>query len=162
MVHQMCNPVSLFKPNEGCWSLNRRSVWQLQWGSSRIISWKLHATEFVSSNGISWLQLTCTHWKATTRIEDFVGRCRGVISKNWWCWWWRWWHWAGINCCGYNGSQPFVSFSVKSCRNKSTTQLQLQYPWLTFVWFSRQKYLKTKVQYFLSIYLVLSYSCTLH
>jgi len=25
------------------------------------------------------------------------------------------------NCWGHNGSQPIVSFSVKSCRNKSTT-----------------------------------------
>jgi len=27
----------------------------------------------------------------------------------------------------HNGNQPIVSLSVKGCRNKSTTQLQLQY-----------------------------------
>jgi len=86
LVHQMCNPVSLFKPDEGCCSFNWQSVRQLLLGSSRIISWKLHAAEFVSNNGIYWLHLTCTHWKATNHIEDFGGRCRGVISKNWWCW----------------------------------------------------------------------------
>lgn len=57
------------------------------------------------------------------------------------------------NCWGHNGSQPNGSFSVKSCKNPSTTQLQLQYLWLTIVCFSSwQKYFKTEVKYFPFIY----------